>query len=161
MQQTVHIFWHVGSLVQLGDVKLIIWWKYFRGCPSPQKYFYLKTKITQKFLQHENLQIYGICMQEFLITHLDNIRWHWKTDEHSQLPNTTNNNERHWSAKPSAQQCMWLYHVCWLENRSLFLPMQSSLRSFWNSFTGLVQLIFSFSSWFHTIWFYCSHMFHS
>ena len=43
----------------------------------------------------------------------------------------------------------------------LFLPMQSSLTSFWRSFTGLVQLIFSFPSWFHTIWFYCSHTFHS
>ena len=43
----------------------------------------------------------------------------------------------------------------------LFLPMQSSLTSFWHSFTGLVQLIFSFPSWFHTIWFYCSHTFHS
>ena len=27
--------------------------------------------------------------------------------------------------------------------------------------TGLVQLIFSFPSWFHTVWFYCSHTFHS
>ena len=43
----------------------------------------------------------------------------------------------------------------------LFLPMQSSLTSFWHSFTGLVQLIFSFPSWFHTVWFYCSHTFHS
>ena len=41
----------------------------------------------------------------------------------------------------------------------LFLPMQSSLTSFWRSLTGLVQLIFSFPSWFHTI--YCSHTFHS
>ena len=32
----------------------------------------------------------------------------------------------------------------------LFLPMQSSLKSFWHSITGLVQLIFSFPSWFHT-----------
>ena len=39
--------------------------------------------------------------------------------------------------------------------------MQSSLTSFWRSLTGLVQLIFSFPSWFHTIWFYCSHTFHS
>ena len=40
--------------------------------------------------------------------------------------------------------------------------MQSSLTSFWHSFTGLVQLnIFSFPSWFHTIWFYCSHAFHN
>ena len=29
----------------------------------------------------------------------------------------------------------------------LFLPMQSSLTSFWHSFTGLVQLIFSFPRW--------------
>jgi len=43
----------------------------------------------------------------------------------------------------------------------LFLPMQTSLTSFWRSFTGLVQLIFSFPNWFHTSWFYCSHMFHS
>ena len=39
--------------------------------------------------------------------------------------------------------------------------MQNSLMSFWRSFTGLVQLIFSFPSWFHTIWFYYSHTFHS
>ena len=44
---------------------------------------------------------------------------------------------------------------------SRFLPMQSSLTSFWRSFTGLVQLIFSFPSWFYTIWFYCCHTFHS
>ena len=43
----------------------------------------------------------------------------------------------------------------------LFLPMQSLLTSFWCFFTGLVQLTFSFPSWFHTIWFYCSHTFHS
>ena len=41
------------------------------------------------------------------------------------------------------------------------LCQQSSLTSLWRSFTGLVQLIFSFPSWFHTIWFYCSHTFHS
>ena len=28
-------------------------------------------------------------------------------------------------------------------------------------FERLVQLIFSFPSWFHSIWFYCSHAFHS
>ena len=105
-------------------------------------------------------------------------------------------NEKHWSAKPSAQQCMWLYllpclcRVCSKVSDSLmlalrilscsflrtvcskvsdscyvhsvlFLLMQSSLTSFWCSFTGLVQLIFSFPSWFHTIWLYCSHAFHS
>ena len=44
----------------------------------------------------------------------------------------------------------------------LFQPMQSSLTNFRRSFTGRVQLgIFSFPSWFHTIWFYCSHTFHS
>ena len=43
----------------------------------------------------------------------------------------------------------------------LFLPMQSLLTSSWCSFTGLVQLIFSFPNWFHTVWFYCSHAFHS
>ena len=43
----------------------------------------------------------------------------------------------------------------------LFQPMQRSLTSFWRSFTGLVQFIFGFPSWFHTIWFYCSHTFHS
>ena len=49
--------------------------------------------------------------------------------------------------------------VCWLEIDHclvtlmlamcivLFLPMQSSFTSFWRSFTGLVQLIFSFPSW--------------
>ena len=35
------------------------------------------------------------------------------------------------------------------------------LQSFWCSFTGLVQLTVGFSSWFHSIWFYYSHMFHS
>ena len=48
---------------------------------------------------------------------------------------------------------MSLYYL-WL------LPVQSSLTSFWRCLTGLVQLIFSFRSWFHTIWFYCFHMFH-
>ena len=43
----------------------------------------------------------------------------------------------------------------------LFQPMQRSLTIFWRSFTGLVQLILGFPSWFHTIWFYCSHTFHS
>ena len=51
---------------------------------------------------------------------------------------------------------MWLY-LCWLESITaswlshachvhsvLFLPMQSSLTNFWRSFTGLVQLIFSY-----------------
>ena len=43
-----------------------------------------------------------------------------------------------------------------------FVPaLQSLLTSFWRFFTGLVQLIFGFSSWFHTIWFYCSHTFHN
>ena len=48
----------------------------------------------------------------------------------------------------------------YLQNNDLFLPMQSLLMSFWRPLTSLVQLIFSFPSWFHTIWFYCSHMFH-
>ena len=82
-------------------------------------------------------------------------------------------NERHWSAKPSVQQCMWLYLLpcafcfvpayaqfaqrfqtlsCFVHSISffvchahsvLFMPMQSSLTSFWCSFTGFVQLIFS------------------
>ena len=30
-----------------------------------------------------------------------------------------------------------------------------------DAFERVVQLIFSFPSWFHTIWFYCSHAFHS
>ena len=41
------------------------------------------------------------------------------------------------------------------------MPLQNSLTSFLRSFTGLVQLIFSFPNWFHTTWFYCSHTFHS
>ena len=53
----------------------------------------------------------------------------------------------------------WLSHACHAHS-VLFLPMQSSLTSFWRFFIGLVQLIFSFPSWFH-IWFYCSHTFHS
>ena len=56
--------------------------------------------------------------------------------------------------------------VCWLDclvthachaHSVLFLPMQSLFTNFWRSFTGLVQFVFSFPSWFHTIWFYCSH----
>ena len=39
-----------------------------------------------------------------------------------------------------------------------FLPMQSLLTSFWSSLTGLVQLTFSFPSWFD-MWYYCSHTF--
>ena len=54
----------------------------------------------------------------------------------------------------------WFSHRACHAHSVLFLPMQSSLTSFWRSFTGLVQLIFSFPSWFHTIWFYCSHAFH-
>ena len=46
-------------------------------------------------------------------------------------------------------------------NSFLTVCPRSSLTSFWRSFTGLVQLIFSFPSWFHTIWFYWSHTFHS
>ena len=53
-----------------------------------------------------------------------------------------------------------LSHACHAHS-VLFLPIQSLLTSFWRSFTGLVQLIFSFPSWFHTIWFYWSHTFHS
>ena len=44
----------------------------------------------------------------------------------------------------------WLSHACHAHS-VLFLPMQSSLTNFWRSFTGLVQLIFSFPCWFHTI----------
>ena len=56
----------------------------------------------------------------------------------------------------------WLFHACHVHS-VLFLPMQSSLTSFWHSLTGLVQLILSFPtcSWFRPIWFYCSHTFHS
>ena len=59
----------------------------------------------------------------------------------------------------------WVITVSWLScachvHSVLCLPVQSSLTSFWRSFTALVQLIFSFPSWFHTIWFYCSHTFH-
>ena len=53
-----------------------------------------------------------------------------------------------------------LSHACHAHS-VLFLPMQSLLTGFWRSFTGLVQLIFSFPSWFHSIWFYCSHTFHN
>ena len=47
---------------------------------------------------------------------------------------------------------------------ALFCSCLCKVRSdtnFWRSFTDLVQLIFSFPSWFYTIWFYCSHTFHS
>ena len=56
--------------------------------------------------------------------------------------------------------CFILSHACHVHS-DLLLPMQSLLTSFWHSFTGLVQVIFNFPSWFHTIWFYCSHTFHS
>ena len=57
--------------------------------------------------------------------------------------------------------CWLVYHCLVTLMLAMRLPMQSSLMNFWRSFTGLVQLIFSFPSWFHTIWFYCSHTFHS
>ena len=40
-----------------------------------------------------------------------------------------------------------LSHACFVHS-VLFLPIQSSLTSFWRSFTDLVQLIFSFPSYF-------------
>ena len=66
--------------------------------------------------------------------------------------------------------CSCLWTVCSKVSDSLMLALcilfcscviQSSLTSFWRSFTDLVQLIVSFPSWFHTIWFYWSHTFHS
>ena len=64
--------------------------------------------------------------------------------------------------------------VCWLEiDHCLvtlsYLPCAFCFVSacakfaheFQTLFERLVQLIFSFPSWFHTIWFYCSHTFHS
>ena len=53
-----------------------------------------------------------------------------------------------------------LSHACHTHS-VLFLPMQSLLASFWRSLTDLVQLIFNFPSWFHTISFHWSHTFHS
>ena len=61
------------------------------------------------------------------------------------------------------QTLSWFVHSILLftchAHSVLFLPMQSSLTSFWRSFMGLVELVFP--SWFNTIWFYCSHKFHS
>ena len=54
----------------------------------------------------------------------------------------------------------WLSHACHA-HCFVLIYMQSSLAGFWRSFTGLVQLVFSFPSWFHTIWLYCCHTFHS
>ena len=52
--------------------------------------------------------------------------------------------------------------LLWLPCAFCFVSAYASLLTgFWRSFTGLVQLIFSFPSWFHTIWFYCSHTFHN
>ena len=66
--------------------------------------------------------------------------------------------------------------VCWLETEHwlsrdsqclqcafCFVPAHAKFaHEFLTLFTGLVQLIFSFFlNWFHTIWFYCSHTFHS
>ena len=78
-------------------------------------------------------------------------------------------NERHWSAKPTAQQWMWLYlcvdWMLWLSHTChvhCFVPACAKFtHEFQTLFERLVQLIFGFPSWFHTIWFYCSHAFHS
>ena len=58
-------------------------------------------------------------------------------------------NERHWRCQtlgaPVHVIVLIAMHILFC-----FLPTQSSLTSFWHSFTGLVQLTFSFPSWFHT-----------
>ena len=64
--------------------------------------------------------------------------------------------------------------VCWLEIDhclvtvsylpSVFCFVSACVKfahEFLTLFERLVQLIFSFPSWFHTIWFYCSHAFQS
>ena len=89
---------------------------------------------------------------------------------HILLHNCTNSlwahtlNERHWSAKPSAVIVLvcwlesitvsWLSHVC---HAYYFGPAYAK---FAHEFLTLFHR-FSFPSWFHTIWFYCSHTFHS
>ena len=103
---------------------------------------------------------------------------------HTAVPFSSYWNERHWSAKPSAQQCMWLYLLpctfCFVPAYAqfaqrfqtlmlsafylalclpciLFVPAYAKFaHDFLTLFTGLVQLVFSFPSWFH-----CSHTFHS
>ena len=64
--------------------------------------------------------------------------------------------------------------VCWLEIDHCLVTLSYLLsvfcfvstcvkfaHEFLTLFERLVQLIFSFPSWFHTIWFYCSHAFQS
>jgi len=75
-----------------------------------------------------------------------------------------------WAVKWKALKCQTLgaaVHVivlvCWLEIDHCLMTL-SYLPSgfcFVSAFERLVQLIFSFPSWFHIIWFYCSHAFHS
>ena len=54
----------------------------------------------------------------------------------------------------------WLSQTCYAHS-VLFLPLQSSLTSFWCFMKGLCNLSSSFPSWYHTVWYYCSHAFHS
>ena len=118
----------------------------------------------------------------------DSSIWHAKKPSSGQFEATSVKCELPWSrlmrrrgylpGKWKALKCQTLgtaVHVivlvCWLEidhclvthtcHAHCFCACVKFAQEFLTLFERLAPLIFSFPSWFHTIWFYCSHAFHS